>query len=220
MTELAPVLVFASASDCIRLFAAPCGGYAAIVVIDGNQQVFSGHSVGNTNRRREVLKALIAGLEACPPDRPIAACADENVLKPMRLGWAEGWRKRNWTKSNGEPVEAGDLWGRLLDLSREREITWDKTQAHVEVPLEKTPFLIASEEERKAHRKDQEAHWPGAGIAATPSKPEPGLARPTLEESGPVVAPGSVREGFAARQKTMQRGDHAVASGGAVGGER
>jgi ribonuclease HI len=58
------------------------------------------------------------------------------VLKPMqmpvgsaiRLGWAEGWRKRGWKTAAGKPPREAELWEQIMERLDGHQIREVKTQ--------------------------------------------------------------------------------------------
>ena len=58
------------------------------------------------------------------------------VLKPMqmpvgsaiRLGWAEGWRKRGWKTAAGKPHREAELWEQIMERLDGHQIREVKTQ--------------------------------------------------------------------------------------------
>jgi ribonuclease HI len=50
-------------------------------------------------------------------DHKITIYTDSSyVVNGITKGWAKGWRKNNWIKSDKKPALNPDLWGELLDL--------------------------------------------------------------------------------------------------------
>ena len=92
------------------------GGFCAILAYNGAEKVVSGGSPDTTNNQMELL-AAISGLEAV---KDAANCEIElytdskYVADGISKGWAEGWRRRNWTKSDKTPALNPELWERLL----------------------------------------------------------------------------------------------------------
>ena len=50
----------------------------------------------------------------------------------MEKGWAWGWRKKGWIKSDKKPALNPDLWATLLDLTRQHEMHYHWVKGHAE----------------------------------------------------------------------------------------
>jgi ribonuclease HI len=48
----------------------------------------------------------------------------------MMEGWARGWQKRNWTRSNKEKAANPDLWVKLIDLCAIHEVEFRWLKGH------------------------------------------------------------------------------------------
>lgn len=107
------------------------GGWGVILRCDGKEKELSGGEAHTTNNRME-LTGVIKGLEALKyPCRVTIQTDSRYVVDGIEKGWAAGWRKRGWVKSDKQPALNPDLWGRLLDLIAIHEVrfTWIKGHA-------------------------------------------------------------------------------------------
>lgn len=90
------------------------GGWGAILRYNGVEKEIAGGEGQTTNNRMEltaVLSALCLLKEACH----VCLCSDSKyVLDALQKGWALGWQKRGWKKSDGKPALNADLWEKLL----------------------------------------------------------------------------------------------------------
>ena len=78
------------------------------------------------------LLGVINALEALKyPCRVKLTTDSKYVVDGVTKGWAEGWRRRGWKKSDGKPALNTDLWERLLGLlaTHEVEFAWIKGHA-------------------------------------------------------------------------------------------
>ena len=97
----------------------------------GSDDFGSGAEAHTTNQRMEVL-AVIEALEE-HPDGPIEIVSDSTyVVKCFHDKWYDGWQRRNWKNSKGQPVANRDLWERLIPLVLEggREVTFSWVKGH------------------------------------------------------------------------------------------
>ena len=107
------------------------GGWGVILRCDGKEKEMSGGEEHTTNNRME-LTGVIKGLEALKYPCKVTIQTDSRyVVDGIEKGWAEGWRKRGWVKSDKQPALNPDLWGRLLELIAVHEVkfTWIKGHA-------------------------------------------------------------------------------------------
>ena len=52
------------------------------------------------------------------------------VVDGITKGWAKGWRRRGWKKSDGKPALNPDLWGQLLDLLEVHKVEFCWIKGH------------------------------------------------------------------------------------------
>ena len=89
------------------------GGWGAILEYNGVEKELSGGEPSTTNNRME-LTAVIRGLEALKEPCRVELYSDSKyVIDGLSKGWAEGWKKRGWVKSDKKPALNPDLWERL-----------------------------------------------------------------------------------------------------------
>ena len=97
----------------------------------GKERELSGGEPHTTNNRMELL-GVINALEALKYPCKVKITTDSKyVVDGISKGWAVGWRKRGWKKSDGKPALNPDLWGRLLELleQHDAEFCWIKGHA-------------------------------------------------------------------------------------------
>ncbi len=125
------------------------GGFGAILRCDGREKEISGGDPHTTNNRMELL-GVITALEALKYPCEVRVTTDSKyVVDGISKGWAVGWRKRGWKKSDGKPALNPDLWERLLALLEihKTEFVWIKGHAgHPE--NERCDRLAVSEREK------------------------------------------------------------------------
>ena len=111
------------------------GGFGAILRCDGKEKEISGGEAHTTNNRMELM-GVITALEALKFPCEVKLTTDSKyVVDGVTKGWAVGWRKRGWKKSDGKPALNPDLWERLLGLldTHKVEFCWIKGHAgHLE----------------------------------------------------------------------------------------
>ncbi|MBE6899793.1 MAG: ribonuclease HI [Ruminococcaceae bacterium] len=110
------------------------GGFGTILRFGEHEKEISGGEQNTTNNRME-LTAVIAGLEALKePCRVTVVTDSKYVSDAVTKGWAEGWRKKGWKRSGGEPALNPDLWEKLLDLLAVHEVKFQWIKGHAGHP--------------------------------------------------------------------------------------
>lgn len=106
------------------------GGWAAILEYGGVEKMISGGEAVTTNNRMEltaVIQALLALREPCV----VELYSDSKyVIDALEKGWAWGWRKRGWVKSDKKPALNPDLWELLLGLVSQHELHYHWVKGH------------------------------------------------------------------------------------------
>ena len=108
------------------------GGWGAILNYKGTEKEISGGEKQTTNNRMEltaVIKALSALRESCI----VELYSDSKyVIDALEKGWALGWRKKNWIKSDKKPALNPDLWAELLELTAKHEMHYHWVKGHAD----------------------------------------------------------------------------------------
>ena len=106
------------------------GGWASILKFGGAEKVISGGEKLTTNNRME-LTAVIEALKALKEPCRVELYSDSKyVIDALEKGWAEGWRKKGWIKSDKKPALNPDLWEILLNLTQVHEMTYHWVKGH------------------------------------------------------------------------------------------
>ena len=106
------------------------GGWGAILEDQGHEKMISGGEPSTTNNRMElmaVIQALLALREPCV----VELYSDSKyVIDALEKGWAWGWRKKGWIKSDKKPALNPDLWEMLLGLVSQHELHYHWVKGH------------------------------------------------------------------------------------------
>ena len=106
------------------------GGWGAILEYNGTQKELSGGESSTTNNRME-LTAVIRGLQALKEPCIVELYSDSKyVIDALEKGWAWGWRKKGWIKSDKKPALNPDLWEMLLSLVSQHELHYHWVKGH------------------------------------------------------------------------------------------
>jgi ribonuclease HI len=103
----------------------------------------SGARAGTTNQRMELMAVLEA---AKALDGPLEVVSDSTyVINCFRDRWWEGWLQRDWTNSQKRPVANRDLWEPLIEIVRQRGITFRWVKGHSGDPMNELVDQLAGE---------------------------------------------------------------------------
>lgn len=105
------------------------GGWAAVMRFKGTERELSGADAATTNNRMELTAATMA-LEALKRPCRVVLHTDSEYLRNGVMRWHQGWVRRNWRNSAGDPVANMELWRRLLDAAKAHEIEWRWVRGH------------------------------------------------------------------------------------------
>lgn len=108
------------------------GGWGAILRYKETEKELSGGAANTTNNRME-LTAVIEALALLKEPCVVELYSDSKyVIDGLSKGWAKGWQKRGWIKSDKKPALNPDLWERLLALTDRHEMHYHWVKGHAE----------------------------------------------------------------------------------------
>ena len=108
------------------------GGWGAILSYNGIEKELSGGEKQTTNNRME-LTGVISALSALKEPCIVELWSDSKyVIDALEKGWAQGWRKRGWVKSDKKPALNADLWEQLLLLTEKHEMHYHWVKGHAD----------------------------------------------------------------------------------------
>jgi ribonuclease HI len=105
------------------------GGWAAVMRFKGVERELSGADPATTNNRMELTAATMA-LETLKRPCRVVLHTDSEYLKNGVTRWHQGWVRRNWRNSAGDPVANMDLWRRILEAAKAHQIEWRWVRGH------------------------------------------------------------------------------------------
>ena len=108
------------------------GGWGAILSYNGIEKELSGGEKQTTNNRMELI-GVISALSALKEPCIVELWSDSKyVIDALEKGWAMGWRKRGWVKSDKKPALNPDLWEQLLTLTEKHEMHYHWVKGHAD----------------------------------------------------------------------------------------
>ncbi len=127
MAELKSVIIY---TDGACIGNPGPGGYGAVLLFNGERKELSGGFRRTTNNRMELLAAVLA-LEALKEPCAVTLYSDSQYLVDnYTKGYAHGWRKRGWKRSNKEPALNADLWERVLQQGERHRVRFQWVKGH------------------------------------------------------------------------------------------
>lgn len=119
------------------------GGFGAIVIAPKIQnskfmiQELGGREERTTNNRME-LRAAIEALSFLHKSKiihpkSVLICTDSSYLVNGITRWVHGWQENGWKTKEKKDVENRDLWEKLVEASRNKEIQWKQVGGHIGV---------------------------------------------------------------------------------------
>jgi ribonuclease HI len=117
------------------------GGWAAIIIENNKEKKIFGGEKLTTNNRME-LTAAIKALEYCRTQeekqlslKNIKIFTDSNYVKDGITIWINSWEKNNWKTADKKNVKNVDLWKKLKDLTKSKQIDWHWVKGHSNNPM-------------------------------------------------------------------------------------
>jgi ribonuclease HI len=123
------------------------GGWAAIVLAPGRDEVVrTGGEFPSTNNRME-LTAAIEGLRAAPEGSDVELVTDSAYLaNAIRQRWIENWQRRGWRTADRKPVANRELWELLIaEMARHRTVRTTLVRGHAGHPANERADRLAQE---------------------------------------------------------------------------
>ena len=120
------------------------GGWAAIIINNGQKTNIKGSKKNTTNNQMELL-APIEALKKIPKGSKVQIFTDSKYVKSGITEWIYNWKKNGWKTANKQNVKNKDLWTELDILANEFEISWNWVKAHSTDELNNEVDLIAKE---------------------------------------------------------------------------
>lgn len=113
------------------------GGWAYVVIADGEVRELSGGDAHTTNNKME-LTAAINALAAIRntarfAGRPVTLYSDSQYVKNGITTWIHGWKKNGWKTAAKKPVLNQELWQQLDALNAALSVDWQWVKGHAGV---------------------------------------------------------------------------------------
>ena len=118
------------------------GGWAAIILNNGNKIEIKGNKENATNNQMELL-APIQALKKIPKGSKVQIFTDSKYVKYGITEWIHNWKKNGWKTASKQEVKNKELWLELDLLNSKFEINWNWVKAHSTDKLNNEVDLLA-----------------------------------------------------------------------------
>ena len=105
------------------------GGWGVLIKLENENIELSGGDRETTNNRMELMAAIKA-LEEIDKDYEITLYTDSNYVKDGITSWISNWKKNNWKTANKKDVKNKELWMRLDEAIKDKNISWVWVKGH------------------------------------------------------------------------------------------
>ena len=105
------------------------GGWGVLIEIDNKNIELSGGDKDTTNNRMELMAAIRA-LEEIDKNYEITLYTDSNYVKDGITSWISNWKKNNWKTASKKDVKNKELWMRLDEAIKDKNISWVWVKGH------------------------------------------------------------------------------------------
>ena len=118
------------------------GGWAAIIINNGEKTKIKGSKENTTNNQMELLAPIMA-LKKIPIGSKVLIFTDSKYVKSGITEWINNWKKNGWKTASKKDVKNKDLWIKLDGLSSSFDIEWNWVKAHSTDKLNNEVDLLA-----------------------------------------------------------------------------
>lgn len=109
------------------------GGWAAVLMYEGQTKELSGGEPLTTNQQME-LRAAVEALRCLKMPCNVLLHSDSAYLiNCFRQKWYVNWQKNGWKNSKQEPVQNRELWEALLEQVGRHHVQFEKVKGHAGV---------------------------------------------------------------------------------------
>ena len=144
------------------------GGYGTVLLYGSHRKELAAGYAETTNNRMEMM-AVIRGLETLTERCDIVVHSDSAyVVNSVEKGWATRWRANGWRKGKKRNSDAKnrDLWGRLLELLEQHQVSFKWVKGHAGIPENERCDQLANDAARNSAVLSEDgfkAELPGEG---------------------------------------------------------
>ena len=120
------------------------GGWGSLLIYKDNIKEINGKTNNTTNNIME-LTAVIKALESLKEQCHVVLTTDSNYVKDGITIWINNWEKNSWKTTDKKNVKNVDLWKKLKDLTKSKQIEWNWVKGHSDNPMNDLADKLAKE---------------------------------------------------------------------------
>lgn len=127
------------------------GGWAYVMVSDGNLMSYSSGGEALTTNNKMELTAVIRAIEdtSVMGVSEMSISTDSQYVKNGITTWIFNWKKNGWKTSSKDPVKNRELWEQLDKLNAANKIRWIWVKGHAGIKYnEMCDSLVRKEMEK------------------------------------------------------------------------
>ena len=106
------------------------GGYGVIMRWKNQEIKISQGYRETTNNRMELLGPIVALSKLKKPEEVVITTDSRYVIDGIDKGWAKKWKKNNWKTASKKDVKNRELWIRLDEAIKDKNISWVWVKGH------------------------------------------------------------------------------------------
>ena len=125
------------------------GGWAALLIENGETRELSGYEPQTTNNRME-LRAAVEALRALDGQSEVDLHTDSQYVRTGMAEWLARWKRNGWRTADKKPVKNMDLWQELDALAQRHTVHWHWIRGHAGHPENERCDFLANEAIRLA----------------------------------------------------------------------
>jgi ribonuclease HI len=127
------------------------GGWAYVVLSDGQMVSYSSGGEAQTTNNRMELCAVIHAIEDASllGAKSLTISTDSQYVKNGITTWIINWKRNGWRTAGKDPVKNRELWEELDKLNASNDIRWNWVKGHAGIKYnEMCDSLVRKEMEK------------------------------------------------------------------------
>lgn len=111
------------------------GGWGVVLTSEDKIIEIGGRETHTTNNRMELTACIraiefVSKLEPSPKSLTTTIYTDSEYVMKGITDWIKKWQAKGWKTTNKKPVLNQDLWQKLLEISKNKNLNWKYVAGH------------------------------------------------------------------------------------------